>query len=88
MDLTVSLIVECLLNYLLPKQFLFPVIFFPDHLGHNFFDRKSCQAGLSSSGVAAELRFHVVDTVRRTKAVRIGPGEVERGITRRVPFLI
>lgn len=56
---------------------------FKKQLGRNFLNGEPCQAGLPSGGIAAELRFHIINVVRRTKAVRVGPDEIERGITRR-----
>ena len=54
----------------------------------DFLDGKSRQTGLASGRIAAELRFHVINAVVGVKAIRIGPCEVERGITRRVSPLV
>lgn len=57
-------------------------------LRNDLLDGKSRQSGLPSSCTAAELRFHVIDIIRGTKALRIGPDEIERGITRRISPLV
>lgn len=57
-------------------------------LRNDLLDGKTCQPSLSSGGATAELRFHVIDIIRGIKALRIGPDEIERGITRRISPLV